>query len=89
MSPRVKGFGFAPHVFGGNRYAGPQDYPLELTATIAVFPHFPRCFVGVIQDDHVIDGAEVEVPQHVTTGERGDEGIFGRPPGGISAESGI
>src|SRR6185312_1001217 len=61
----------------------------EGTATIGLLLHRAAGLVPVVEHDDPIDGAEVQVPEHVTAGKARDQQLLGVVARRIAAERGI
>lgn len=61
---------------------GKKDYLPEITAAICCLGHGSDGFIPVVCNDDVIGCAKMQVPQHMTGREGGNEELFGVVPAG-------
>lgn len=67
----------------------PQRHRFELPGPVGLFDHKTCRAIAVILDHDARVRAKMQVPKLMTSGERGEEKLFGIPPRRIASENRI
>src|SRR5260221_199377 len=74
---------------GGDRYPWPQRHFQETPAAVRGFFHDPARVVLVVEDDDLVDGAQMQIPEHVAGRKRRDQQFFRVVARGVAAKRGV
>src|ERR1700722_11884397 len=76
MSVCMKSDGFGSITVGRNLYRWLQRYSCELRRAVAILVHHSKRRIAIVDDGHMIDGAKMQIRQHVAGGKARDQKFF-------------